>query len=84
MNNDLKGRIDRVSLVSLNLAWGFMDEKYGLPATRPNNPYHETEQHLTIDKSGQVRFNSFFIDGQNDMVMPIRKQSFLLNQEKIS
>ena len=63
MENDLKGRIDRILLVSLNLAWGFMTEKYGLPETRPENPYHETEQHLTIDKNGLVRFNTFFIDG---------------------
>lgn len=61
MENDLKGRIDRISLVSLNLAWGFMTEKYGLPETRPENPYHETERHLTIDKNGLVRFNTFFI-----------------------
>lgn len=66
MNNDLKGRIDRVSLVSLNLAWGFMNKKYGLPEARPHNPYHETEQHLTIDRNGLVRFNSFYIDGQKE------------------
>ncbi len=84
MENDLKGRIDRISLVSLNLAWGFMTEKYGLPETRPENPYHETEQHLTIDKNGLVRFNTFFIDGQNDTVTPIRKQSFLMKPEQLS
>lgn len=84
MNNDLKGRIDRVSLVSLNLAWGFMNKKYGLPETRPHNPYHETEQHLTIDRNGLVRFNTFYIDGQKETVTPIRRQRFLMKPEQIS
>ena len=52
MENDLKGRIERISLVSLNLAWGFMTEKYGMPEMRPENPYHETEQHLKRKRMG--------------------------------
>lgn len=61
-----------------------INKKYGLPETRPNNPYRETEQHLTIDRNGLVRFNSFYIDGQKETVTPIRRQRFLMKPEQIS